>query len=133
MLRQTSTHSVTPEGEHATHMDEEKTDGSNHDDDDALRCLESCLRWGHIAPTAPDTLSCYPYTDVDPFVFTGAQCPHILYSGNQTAFSTKLIQGENNRFTTRLINLPPFHKTSEVVLVNTRTLDVEVLCFDVDI
>ena len=25
--------------------------------------MESCLNWRHLAPTAPDTLTCYPYQD----------------------------------------------------------------------
>ena len=34
-------------------------------DDDAsnreIKILESTLKWGHLCPTAPDTLPCYPY------------------------------------------------------------------------
>ena len=40
----------------------------NTDMTDPLDAMESCLRWGHVAPTCPDTLGCYPYTDQDPFV-----------------------------------------------------------------
>ena len=28
-----------------------------------LEAMERCLTWGHLAPTAPDTIGCYPYTE----------------------------------------------------------------------
>ncbi|KAJ7386285.1 DNA polymerase delta subunit 2 [Desmophyllum pertusum] len=34
--------------------------------EDHLEILEHTMRWSHIAPTAPDTLGCYPYYDKDP-------------------------------------------------------------------
>ncbi|CAM9786444.1 unnamed protein product, partial [Discosporangium mesarthrocarpum] len=33
-----------------------------------LRRLESTLHWRHLAPTAPETLGCYPFMSEDPFV-----------------------------------------------------------------
>lgn len=30
--------------------------------------LTNTLYWRHMAPTAPDTLSCYPFSELDPFV-----------------------------------------------------------------
>lgn len=58
---------------------------------DPLEILENCLVWNHIAPTAPDTLGCYPYYDMDPFIIE--DCPHVLFAGNQESFSTKVCKG----------------------------------------
>lgn len=59
--------------------------------DDKLNILEQTLKWRHIAPTAPDQLGCYPFTELDPFVI--GKCPHVYFIGNQKKFQTKLITG----------------------------------------
>eukprot|EP00252_Welwitschia_mirabilis_P002633 TRINITY_DN12578_c0_g1_i1.p1 TRINITY_DN12578_c0_g1~~TRINITY_DN12578_c0_g1_i1.p1 ORF type:complete len:181 (+),score=45.59 TRINITY_DN12578_c0_g1_i1:26-544(+) len=51
------------------------------DANDKLDYMERTLRWRHLAPTAPDTLGCYPFTDRDPFVID--DCPHVYFCGNQ--------------------------------------------------
>lgn len=56
-----------------------------------LEALENCLMWGHVAPTAPDTLGCYPFYESDPFVIEN--CPHVMFAGNQEKFQTKLAKG----------------------------------------
>lgn len=58
---------------------------------DPLDALESCLQWNHIAPTAPDTLGCFPYYDKDPFILD--DCPHVFFVGNQTEFGTRIATG----------------------------------------
>lgn len=47
----------------------------------SLSLMEQLLRWRHMAPTAPDTLPCYPFCDIDPFVIR--ECPHVFFCGNQ--------------------------------------------------
>ena len=47
----------------------------------AMTALLNTLQWGHICPTAPDSLASYPYKDGDPFIITHA--PSIYFSGNQ--------------------------------------------------
>lgn len=59
--------------------------------DDPLEALECCLKWNHLAPTAPDTLGCFPYYDKDPFIIE--DCPHILFAGNQPKFGSKVVKG----------------------------------------
>ena len=49
------------------------------------------LRWGHLAPTAPDTLATYPFSDQDPFILDAA--PHVLFAGNQPEFATRVATG----------------------------------------
>lgn len=57
-----------------------------------IEVLENCLKWGHIAPTAPDTLGCYPFYENDPFIME--ECPHVLFASNQEKFETKLVTGQ---------------------------------------
>ena len=49
--------------------------------DSALDAMECTMRWSHIAPTCPDTLGCFPYTDSDPFIIKSR--PHVNFVGNQ--------------------------------------------------
>ncbi|KAJ0162828.1 DNA polymerase subunit delta-2, partial [Colletotrichum tanaceti] len=104
------------------------TGGQNVDDvfkyvdsDDRLGMMEAMCRWRCSAPTAPDTLWAYPFQDDDPFVMKNA--PHLYFVGCQPEFSTKVIQGDNGQ-QVRLITVPSFAETKELVLVDTETLEV---------
>ena len=73
------------------------TAGQNIDDiyhyiegEDRLSMAERCLDWRVVAPTAPDTLWCYPFVDRDPFVIT--ETPQVLVVGNQPEFATRLVE-----------------------------------------
>ena len=57
-----------------------------------MDALESCLRWNHMAPTAPDTLGCYPFYETDPFIVE--HCPHVFFSSNHEKFDTKISTGK---------------------------------------
>ncbi|CAG9864328.1 unnamed protein product [Phyllotreta striolata] len=92
-----------------------------------LGALRKCLEWGHLAPTAPDTLGCYPYYDRDPFVMQ--DCPHAFFAGNQSEFDTEIVTGERGQ-TVRLISVPKFCTTHEVVLLNLKTLDCAKMAFE---
>lgn len=88
------------------------------DNEARLRCACRTLDWGHVAPTAPDTLgehalifnhtvlpdwmtdvcifsveACYPLADRDPFLIE--DCPDIYFVGNQPMFGSKIYQGES--------------------------------------
>jgi hypothetical protein len=74
------------------------TSGQNLEDvdrysteEDRLRMLERVLQWGHLVPTAPDTLTAYSFPDRDPFIIDSA--PHVLFAGNQPSFATRLVEG----------------------------------------
>ncbi|KAB5563180.1 DNA polymerase delta small subunit [Coniochaeta sp. 2T2.1] len=104
------------------------TGGQNVDDmakyvdsDDRLGMMEAMCRWRCSAPTAPDTLSSYPFQDDEPFVMTA--CPHLYFVGCQPEFGTKVIQGPDGQMV-RLITVPSFSTSREIVLVDTETLDV---------
>ncbi|KAL2118381.1 hypothetical protein VTJ04DRAFT_8041 [Mycothermus thermophilus] len=105
------------------------TSGQNLDDicryvdsEDRLGMMEAMCRWRCSAPTAPDTLWCYPFQEDEPFTMN--DCPHLYFIGNQPEFGTKVIEGAQGQMV-RLILVPSFAKTKEVVLVDTETLDVE--------
>ncbi|KAF9874860.1 DNA polymerase alpha/epsilon subunit B [Colletotrichum karsti] len=103
------------------------TGGQNVDDvfkyvdsDDRLGMMEAMCRWRCSAPTAPDTLWAYPFHDDDPFVMKSS--PHLYFVGCQPEFSTKVIEGAGGE-QVRLITVPSFSQTKEIVLVDTETLE----------
>lgn len=81
----------------------------------------------HLCPTAPDTLSCYPFSDEDPFVLDFS--PHVYFCGNQKAFATTVVQGDAGQAVT-LLSVPSFARTGVVALVNLRTLECRPMHFD---
>ncbi|PGH15660.1 hypothetical protein AJ79_02254 [Helicocarpus griseus UAMH5409] len=102
-----------------------------------LRLMEAMLRWRCAVPTAPDTLWCYPYQSHDPFTLQA--CPHVFFAGNQPSFRTAIVEGsaplsssetaEEQGTRVRVITLPKFNETGEIVLVDAETLEVEVVKF----
>ena len=95
--------------------------------EDRLEILERTLRWGHLFPTAPDTLGAYPFTNDEPFVLNS--CPHVYFAGNQPAYQTKLAEGPDGQ-RVRLVCIPDFSKTGTAVLLNIRTLEVQPLILE---
>ncbi|KAG5983236.1 hypothetical protein E4U55_000460 [Claviceps digitariae] len=109
------------------------TGGQNVDDvfkyidsQDRLGMMEAMCRWRCCAPTAPDTLWSYPFQDDDPFVLKA--CPHVYFVGCQPRFSTKVITGPEGQ-SVRLVTVPSFEDSKQLVLVDTETLEVEVVSF----
>jgi len=51
-------------------------------------------------------------------------CPHIFFAGSQPKFDTTLIEGQDGQ-TVRLIAVPRFAESGEIVLVDMETLEVE--------
>ncbi|KAK3359713.1 DNA polymerase alpha/epsilon subunit B-domain-containing protein [Lasiosphaeria hispida] len=109
------------------------TSGQNLDDifkyvdsDDRLGMMEAMCRWRCSAPTAPDTLWAYPFQDDEPFVMK--ECPHLYFVGCQPEFGTTVISGPDGQMV-RLVLVPSFSATREVVLVDMETLDVSTVKF----
>ncbi|OMO59958.1 DNA polymerase alpha/epsilon, subunit B [Corchorus olitorius] len=109
------------------------TSGQNIDDltkyseaKDKLDFLERTLRWRHLAPTAPNTLGCYPFTDRDPFLIDS--CPHVYFVGNQEKYETRLLKGSEGQLV-RLICIPRFSETGVAVVLNMRNLECHALSF----
>ncbi|KAF9195271.1 hypothetical protein BGZ51_002786 [Haplosporangium sp. Z 767] len=90
-----------------------------------LEMAVKTLNWRHLAPTAPDTLWCYPFKDRDPFIMN--QAPHIYFIGNQDKFATELVTGKQGQ-RTRVVMLPSFALTGTIALVNLRTLECHTVC-----
>lgn len=63
----------------------------------------------------------YPFQDDDPFVMN--DCPHVYFVGNQPEFGTKVIYGPEGQ-AVRLISVPSFASSKEIVLMDTETLEV---------
>ncbi|XP_075210012.1 DNA polymerase delta subunit 2-like [Lycorma delicatula] len=99
---------------------------------DSLNILESTLKWGHLAPTAPDTLSCYPYYDDDPFILDSQ--PDIYFAGNQPKFETKIIDvncNDGSVHKTRLVCVPRFADSKTLAVINLSSLDCYPVSFGV--
>ncbi|KAJ5810328.1 uncharacterized protein N7503_002546 [Penicillium pulvis] len=127
----------------------ENGDADKDSDDSGARMqvMEAMLRWRIGVPTAPDTLWSYPFQETDPFIIES--CPHIFFTGNQPSFKTAVIDGdlplhldggdtemtdsagETSVPRVRLLSLPRFKETGELILVDSETLEVEVIRFGV--
>jgi DNA polymerase delta subunit 2 len=90
-----------------------------------------------MAPTAPDTLWCHPYFSGDPFVIT--ETPDLYIVGNQKRFATKVITEESedgdadtSRIRCRIVMVPDFARTGELVLINLGSLEVRTVVFSVE-
>ncbi|CAN3358124.1 DNA polymerase delta small subunit [Diutina catenulata] len=91
-----------------------------------LAVMERQITWQNIAPTAPDTLYCYPYTEFDPFIFTKPEhVPHVYVVGNQSEYAaTTAANG------TRLVTVPRFAETGHAVLLDLATGATEPVVFE---
>jgi len=69
------------------------------------------LKFRHLAPTAPDTLACYPFYDRDPFVIEKDNY-RLVFSGGCSKFETKFTRG------IRFVCIPNFRETKQIVLVD---------------
>ena len=85
LYRVTNPHAFSVDGVHFV-----GTSGQNVDDihrysamEDRLAIMQSVLQWGHLVPTAPDTLTCYPFQQDDPFILEQVglvvQCLHLCF------------------------------------------------------
>ena len=97
--------------------------------------LTNTLLWRHLAPTAPDTLSAYPFAGVDPFVIAADRLPHVLFAGAADAFDSRLVAdaADPARTQVRIVSVPAFATTRTAVLLDISRPDfpVQPLCFRV--
>lgn len=94
-----------------------------------LDLAAATLRWRLVAPTAPDTLWCYPYQTGDPFVLADGRCPRLYAVGNaKDGFATRVLRGDGQEEAqeVRLVAVPSFKQTGLVVLVDADDLTVSV-------
>ncbi|GMI30533.1 hypothetical protein TeGR_g14858 [Tetraparma gracilis] len=90
-----------------------------------IHALELSLKARHLAPTAPDSLAAFPFTQDDPFVIAAEDCPDVYFCGGASKFATKVLDNG-----TRLICVPRFEETGEAVRVDLETLEADVICFE---
>ncbi|EED15220.1 DNA polymerase delta subunit 2, putative [Talaromyces stipitatus ATCC 10500] len=120
---------------------------SDGDGETSVQIMEAMLRWRCAVPTAPDTLWCYPFQTHDPFILQA--CPHLFFIGNQSHFKTVVVVSEpafrldgpdtemsnsaDEPLAThvRLVSIPKFHETGELILVDSETLEVDVVKFQI--
>lgn len=88
--------------------------------------IKNTLEWGHIAPLAPDNLSCVPFKDYDPFVIDFV--PDIYFAGNQPEFAATTYSTDSKK-KIQIISVPGFARTLCGVVVNLKNLDVELKSF----
>ena len=93
-----------------------------------MKTLARSLEFQHLAPTAPDTLGCYPFEDKpdDPFVVRTS--PHIYFAGNQPRFEASFVEGPAGQ-RVRTIMVPDFQREHTCVLVSLDTLECKPLVF----
>ncbi|KAI3647728.1 hypothetical protein MP228_007949 [Amoeboaphelidium protococcarum] len=102
---------------------------------DRLNIASRMLDWRHIAPSSPDTLCCYPYVDSDPFALIGGNqdgtlgVPNVFFIGNQPRFGTKLVEAKDGSGKCRVILVPEFASTHQIVLLNLQDLSVKTVEF----
>jgi len=119
---------ITETNDSSMNIDGEEEDGDGEDEEEKnsrikaepIDMVERTLKWQHMAPTAPDTLISYPFKDKDPFIIESL--PDIYFVGNQSKFSQRLIEGPNHA-KTKIIMIPSFVKTHQLVLLNINTLE----------
>ena len=85
----------------------------------SVAALAQTLRWQHVAPSAPDTLACYPFKDRDPFVIDTT--PRVYFAGCQNAFGCERVAFERGE--TLVVSVPTFSTTGCAVLVDCATLE----------
>lgn len=120
-------------------IDAEKNEGDGAIDSSYIDALHQTLKYGHMAPTGPDSLPTYPSSESDPFVLSTR--PDVYFIGNCDKFETRLVDvdgeaidersdGKVGKCPTRLVCVPSFAVTGEVVLVKLRSLECEVISFN---
>lgn len=57
-------------------------------------------------------------------------CPHVFIVGDQPQFGTSVIEGPQNQ-SVRLITVPSFRETGLVILLDSETLEVDCIKFDI--
>jgi DNA polymerase delta subunit 2 len=143
---------TTAAGQRGTTIDDD--DDTNPIVVGPMSCIDALHRtlvYGHLAPTGPDSLPTFPSCDYDPFVLTCR--PNVYFAGNCDAYETRLVNGRGEEIIndggtmatttastsianddvggmTRLVYVPSFALTGQVVLVKLRSLECEVLTFN---
>ncbi len=93
---------------------------------ESVDIMEKTIEWGHVCPSAPDTLRTNPVDNVDPLIIR--EIPNVYFTGNQKSFAKKMIDYEEG--VVRLISVPDFSQTCSLVLMDMDTLQVMEYCIE---
>lgn len=93
-----------------------------------LEIMRNILKWSHLAPTCPDSLHSYPFSNHDPLVLNSY--PDVFFVGNQKDFGIGSFESPDGEKKVCLISVPTFSEKFIGVLVNLRTLNCEMLAFN---
>lgn len=94
--------------------------------DDPIELMKLNMQCGHLGPTCPDTLACYPYYGQDPFILD--HLPDVYFVGNQNEYKHGVYESSNGR-SVQLISLPKFSLTHSCVFLNLNTLESREISF----
>jgi len=83
---------------------------------DPLEVAKIHLLSRHVAPSAPDTLWCFPFFERDPFVIE--KSPHLYIIGNQPNYAASNWGSDSPN----CILVPSFIKTRTIVLLDLDNL-----------
>lgn len=78
-------------------------------EDVVLNILEQLIKIRHLVPNAPDTLSCVPYNNIDPFVIN--ECDFLVVGGCSRSCKRRYRDKT-------LLGIPDFDKTGTALLLN---------------
>ncbi|KAG7820648.1 hypothetical protein KL909_004520 [Ogataea angusta] len=93
-----------------------------------LKLLEATMHWQNVVPTAPDTLTCYPYDVDDPFTLD--ETPHVYFVGNQPKFETAemtLHCARDPPIPVRIVAVPDFCETGQMAVLDLDSLQCEAI------
>eukprot|EP01059_Diplonema_ambulator_P006638 TRINITY_DN16287_c0_g1_i1.p1 TRINITY_DN16287_c0_g1~~TRINITY_DN16287_c0_g1_i1.p1 ORF type:complete len:461 (+),score=61.71 TRINITY_DN16287_c0_g1_i1:43-1383(+) len=98
-------------------------------DQPTTRLLTVIVDSGLLAPTAPDTLQCYPFQGTDPLQFSTQ--PRLLFAGSAPDFSTDLVVRETGQ--TRVVAVPKFTEKPGITLVDFNSDDLATMFIPIDV
>jgi len=90
-----------------------------------LEAMAKCLEWAHMAPTCPDTLGCYPYTETDPHILSSL--PDVFIAGNQSSYGARRVTIRGH--STLMVSVPKFSSSTSLVRISLKTLTCQVVSF----
>ena len=94
--------------------------------DDPIDLMKLTMEAGHLGPTCPDTLACYPFYGNDPFILN--ELPHVFFNGNKAIYKhDKFVDNYGNKV--HLLSLPKFSKSFSCVFFNMKTFESELISF----
>jgi DNA polymerase delta subunit 2 len=118
------------------YLTDSEEDGEEAKAVSSMEALRQTLKFGHIAPTGPDSLPMFPSSDSDPFILS--KRPSVYFSGNAEKFETCMVasnggdakDNDGDLKGVRLVCVPSFALTGQAVMVNLNTLATEVVSFN---